>query len=203
MLTILFFFLICILFPFFLFPETNRTIYLFAFFFEWFFAWSNMILGISWHCGHAESCSTLGDPMDHSPPGSSVHRIFQARIRKWVVISSPRELPNPGIEPCILYISCTGNKFWPWAMGSPFPGICLTMILFLCRASMYTGKLLFDFWCLTIIDNMPYLFVSLYLLLFKCCKNDISISSKARTSTVTVAFLMRMSKLKTVVWNAS
>lgn len=50
---------------------------------------------------------------------------------------------------------------------------------------------------------MPYLFVSLYLLLFKCCKNDISISSKARTSTVTVAFLMKMSKLKTVVWNAS
>lgn len=50
---------------------------------------------------------------------------------------------------------------------------------------------------------MPYLFVSLYLLLFKCCKNDISILSKARTSTVTVTFLMKMSKLKTIVWNAS
>lgn len=50
---------------------------------------------------------------------------------------------------------------------------------------------------------MPYLFVSLYLLLFKCYKNDISILSKARTSTVTVTFLMKMSKLKTIVWNAS
>ena len=27
----------------------------------------------------AQSCPTLSDPMDCSPPGSSVHRIFQAR----------------------------------------------------------------------------------------------------------------------------
>ena len=35
----------------------------------------------------AQSCLTLCDPMDCSPPGSSVHRIFQARILKWVAIS--------------------------------------------------------------------------------------------------------------------
>ena len=29
----------------------------------------------------------LGDPMDCSPPGSSVHGIFQARILEWVAIS--------------------------------------------------------------------------------------------------------------------
>ena len=28
----------------------------------------------------AQSCPTLSDPMDFSPPGSSVHRIFQARV---------------------------------------------------------------------------------------------------------------------------
>ena len=28
----------------------------------------------------AQSCLTLCDPMDYSPPGSSVHGIFQARI---------------------------------------------------------------------------------------------------------------------------
>ena len=27
-------------------------------------------------------------PMEHSPPGSSVYRIFQARILKWIAISS-------------------------------------------------------------------------------------------------------------------
>ena len=35
----------------------------------------------------AQSCPTLCDPMDCSPPGSSVHEIFQARILEWVAIS--------------------------------------------------------------------------------------------------------------------
>ena len=32
----------------------------------------------------AQSCLTLRDPMDCSPPGSSVHGIFQARVLEWV-----------------------------------------------------------------------------------------------------------------------
>ena len=32
----------------------------------------------------AQSCPTLSDPMDCSPPGSSVHWIFQARVLEWV-----------------------------------------------------------------------------------------------------------------------
>ena len=31
----------------------------------------------------AQSCPTLSDPMDCSPPGSSVHGIFQARALEW------------------------------------------------------------------------------------------------------------------------
>ena len=46
----------------------------------------------------AKSRPTLCDPMDCSPPGSSVHGILQARILKWVA-SSPEDLPYPGIEP--------------------------------------------------------------------------------------------------------
>ena len=34
-----------------------------------------------------QSCPTLCDPMDSSPPGSSVHRILQARIPEWVFMS--------------------------------------------------------------------------------------------------------------------
>ena len=34
-----------------------------------------------------QSCLTLCDPMDYSPPGSTVHGIFQARVLEWVVIS--------------------------------------------------------------------------------------------------------------------
>ena len=35
-----------------------------------------------------QSCLTLCDPMDHGPPGSSVHGTLQARILKWVVMPS-------------------------------------------------------------------------------------------------------------------
>ena len=38
-----------------------------------------------------ESCLTLGDPMDCSPPGSSVHGIPQARILEWITMPSSRE----------------------------------------------------------------------------------------------------------------
>ena len=32
-------------------------------------------------------CPTLSDPMDCSPPGSSIHGIFQARVLEWVAIA--------------------------------------------------------------------------------------------------------------------
>ena len=35
----------------------------------------------------AQSCPTLSDPMDRSPPGSSVHGIFQARVLEWGAIA--------------------------------------------------------------------------------------------------------------------
>ena len=49
----------------------------------------------------AQSCLTLSDPMDCSPPGSSVHGIFQARVLEWGAIAFsdsaanlPREVPG-------------------------------------------------------------------------------------------------------------
>ena len=51
----------------------------------------------------AQSCPTLCDPVDCSPPGSSIHGILQARILEWVAISFSRgssltQGSNPGIE---------------------------------------------------------------------------------------------------------
>ena len=46
-----------------------------------------------------QSCTTLCDLMDCSPPGSSIHGVFQARVLKWVAFPSPGDLPDPGIEP--------------------------------------------------------------------------------------------------------
>ena len=35
----------------------------------------------------AQLCPTLSDPMDCSPPGSSIHGIFQARVLEWGTIA--------------------------------------------------------------------------------------------------------------------
>ena len=46
----------------------------------------------------AQSRLTLCDPMDCSPPGSSVHGVFQVRVLEWVALLS-RGSSQPGIEP--------------------------------------------------------------------------------------------------------
>ena len=48
-------------------------------------------------CLVAQSRPTLCFPMDCSPPGSSVHRILQARILDGLPCPPPRDLPKPGI----------------------------------------------------------------------------------------------------------
>ena len=50
-------------------------------------------------CVCAQSRQILCDPMDCSPPASSVHGISQARILERVAISSSGDYPNSGIEP--------------------------------------------------------------------------------------------------------
>ena len=69
----------------------------------------------------AKSCLTFYDPMDYSPPGSSVHGILQARVLEWVAISSSRgSSPHPGTEPafsCDSYMA--GGSLPTEPPGSP------------------------------------------------------------------------------------
>ena len=58
----------------------------------------------------AQSCPTLSDPMDHSPPGSSVHGTVQARVRECVAISSSRGSPPPRDRTCVSCVSCIGRQ---------------------------------------------------------------------------------------------
>ena len=53
-----------------------------------------------------QSCLTLGDPMDCSPPGSSVYRILQARILEWVAMPSSGDVLDPGIEHLLWLLHC-------------------------------------------------------------------------------------------------
>ena len=47
----------------------------------------------------SQLCLTLCDSMDSSPPGSSIHGIFQARILEWVAIAFSSRFPDAGIKP--------------------------------------------------------------------------------------------------------
>ena len=46
----------------------------------------------------AQSCLMFWDPLDWSPPGSSVHGIFQARLLEWVVTFYFKGSSDPGIN---------------------------------------------------------------------------------------------------------
>ena len=58
----------------------------------------------------AQSCPTLCDPMDYSPPGSPVHGIFQTKLLEWVVISFDLGSSRPGDETRVSCVSCIGRQ---------------------------------------------------------------------------------------------
>ena len=88
----------------------------------------------------SESCRTLCDPTDCSPPGSSVHGILQARILEWVAIpfsggSSHRRAQTP--------VSCTAGEFFTvWAAMEAWRLAQLTTktILLIWRKSEYLSE---------------------------------------------------------------
>ena len=55
-------------------------------------------------------CPTLCDPVDCSPPASSVHGIFPARILEWVAMSSSRGSSQPRDQTCISQVSCFSRQ---------------------------------------------------------------------------------------------
>ena len=85
----------------------------------WIFIDAHLTLTIyckSATCSVVQSCLTLCDLLDCSPPGSSVHRIFQARILDG--LPTPGDLPYPEIEP--LPLACGAGRFFTTkAPGKP------------------------------------------------------------------------------------
>ena len=53
--------------------------------------------------------AVMSDPMDCSPPGSSVHGIFQARILEWVAISFSKGSSQPRNQ---IQVSCIAGRFF-------------------------------------------------------------------------------------------
>ena len=75
-------------------------------------------------CMCAHPCPTLWDSMDCSPPGSSDHGLFQARILEWVAISYSRGSSQPRDRTRVPCVSCLGRWIlyhgtaWKASVGS-------------------------------------------------------------------------------------
>ena len=59
-------------------------------------------------CSVPQWCPILWNPMNCSPPGSTVHGIFQGRILEWVAIFYSRGSSWPRDRNCVSCISCIG-----------------------------------------------------------------------------------------------
>ena len=79
------------------------------------------------HAKSLQLCPTLCDPMDCSPPGSSVHGILQARTLEWVAISSSRGSSQPRDR--ALHLLCWQAGSLPLAPpGEHLPLVSLTLV---------------------------------------------------------------------------
>ena len=65
---------------------------------------------ISIYARPVQSCPTLCDPMDCSPPCSSVHGISQARILDWVAMPFSRGSFQSRDGTSVSYVSCIDRQ---------------------------------------------------------------------------------------------
>ena len=75
----------------------------------------SQMLWISCCCLVVQSCLTLCDPVDYSPPGSSVHGILQARILEWAAIPFSRGSSQTRDQTWVFCIA--GGLFTIWPPG--------------------------------------------------------------------------------------
>ena len=73
------------------------------------------------HAKSLQLCLTLCNPMDCSPPGSSVLGILQTRILEWVAMPSSRGSSQPRDLTCVSYVSCISRRvlYHQHHLGSP------------------------------------------------------------------------------------
>ena len=66
-------------------------------------------------CSVIQTRPALCNPIDYSPPGYSVHGIFQARILEWVHFPSPGDLTDPDVKPESLASPTLAGRFFTTA----------------------------------------------------------------------------------------
>ena len=117
----------------------------------------------------AQLCLTLRDPMDCSPPGSSIHGIFQARVLEWGAIAccycpakwvsvlhmaSPRQDTNPELQ-FLLNVYHTITKSNHIKSGTFCSG--LHDVIPMCSTETYLSVPPLDHWTAVVRGNQEHL----------------------------------------------
>ena len=87
----------------------------------------------------AQSCPTRSDPMDRSPPGSSVHGIFQARVLEWGAIAFSEKEEEVTLNPNHISFSEVGSKKSGVTVWLPTPRCPLEVAFTLFPKAMEKG----------------------------------------------------------------
>jgi len=112
-------------------------------------------------CVHSQSYLTLCDPVDCSPPGSSVHGISQVRILEWVAISCSRRSSQPKNWTWVSCPSCIGGRILHHLryLGRPYTFVRTYIYIYMYKFS--------EPFPLLIITNTEY--ISLCYTVRPCC----------------------------------
>ena len=106
---------------------------------------------------HAQSlqlCPTLCDPVDCSPPGSSVRGILQARILEWAAVPSSKGSSWPEDRTCISYTA--GGFFTCWSTGEAHIYIYSVYMYILCVDFLILNECIgFGFGVIKFIQQIP------------------------------------------------
>ena len=89
----------------------------------------------------AQLCLTLCDPMESSLPGSSVHRISQARILDWVAISSSKWSTWLRDQTRASCVSCIGRQIFKSLSHLESPRFSILLLIYVCVSHIFIGKL--------------------------------------------------------------
>ena len=76
----------------------------------------------------AQLCPTFCNPLDYSPPGSSIDGIFQARIRECIAISFSRGSSQSRDWTHVFCVSCIGRQIFPTAL--PEKSVCVCVCVY-------------------------------------------------------------------------
>ena len=117
-------------------------------------------------CSTMQSCLTLWDPMDCSPPGSSIHGILQARILEWVVISYSRGSFWPRTKTVSLGYPALAGEF----TSKPWEALKDITFAQSHTASQYQGwmKPRFLWWKLKFLTTYHGVYFFFFFLAIKC-----------------------------------